>query len=340
MEYINCNLCGLNKTSLLFKTKDYPFRKDIFNIVECMECGLIYTNPRPTVEEIDKYYPEEYYNSKFFCPPLFFPLEPKLTRRVKNFIKKKVMTIHYGYFSKTNKRSFKNVFLKIITLPLKYRINPLLPHYKKFGKVLDVGCGTGHYLFVLRELGWETYGIEMDEKSALWAKEKLALNVIAGKIEEMIFPSNYFDVITLRHTLEHLYDPSKVLKKIYQILKLNGLVMISIPNVDSWEARIFSKWWWRWDIPRHLFHFSSKTIIKLLNKEGFRSTKIEYTPDVLGIICSLQDFLLNKFPQRRSLIMKFFKPDMISQLCSLFTPLGYFAVLAKKAGNIVVYGQK
>ena len=340
MKKINCNLCSSSKATFLLAVKERLLREDTFDIVQCRHCGLIYTNPRPKSEEIGKYYPEGYSGFQFSYPEPLFPGESKFLRKIKNVLKKKILEIHYGYFSNFEEELSKNNFLKVITLPFKHRIGYFFPPYKKSGRILDIGCATGHYLAKVRELGWETYGIEMDKKSASWAKEKLGLNVVAGEFSEANFPSNYFDVVTFWHSLEHLPDPSSALKKVYEILKMNGLVIIGIPNVATLETRIFGRWWWGWEVPRHLYHFSCKTIVKLLNKEGFRVIRIEYPPDVNNIILSLRIFLLDHFPKKENWMRRFFDPGENPKLYSFLMPSGYFLSLTRQVGRIVVYGQK
>jgi len=340
IEYINCIFCNLNDTDSLFEIKERLFGRKKFAIVRCKSCGLIYTNPRPVAKQMNKYYPEHYPPFQFSYPHPLFPPENSGLRRVKNNLKKRIFRIHYGYFTNTETDSFKNTFLRAATVLLKYRIGWIFPPYRKAGKVLDIGCATGHYLAKLRDLGWETYGIEPDPKSSSWARERLGLNVITGKLEDGNFPEDYFDVVTLWHTLEHVYDPLSTLKEIYRILKKEGLIILEIPNIATYEKQIFGKWWWAWEVPRHLYHFSPRTITKFLNKEKFKIMKIEYPPSTYNIISSLRNLLLDYFPKEERWIRSFFDPDDNAKLQLFLMPLGCFFSLIKQVGRMVVYGKK
>jgi len=340
IEYINCIFCNSNDTDSLFEIKERLFGKEKFAIVRCKNCGLIYTNPRPMAKQMSKYYPEHYPPFQFSYPDPLFPPENNALRRIKNNLKKRILRIHYGYFANIKTEPFKSSFLRAITVLLKYRIGWIFPPYEEGGKVLDMGCATGHYLAKLRDLGWETYGIEPDPKSSSWARERLGLNVITGKLEDGNFPENYFDVITLWHTLEHVDDPLSTLKEIYRILRKEGLIILEIPNIATYERKIFGRQWWAWEVPRHLYHFSPRTITKFLNKENFKVIKIEYPPSTNNIILSLQNVLLDYFPEKESWIRSFLDPDKNPKLHCFLIPLGYFLFLIKQVGRMVVYGKK
>ena len=98
----------------------------------------------------------------------------------------------------------------------------------------------------------------------------MGIDVFIGKLDEADFPHRYFDTITFWHTLEHLPDPSAALVETNRILKPKGQLLISVPNFQSWQARIMKSDWYHLDIPRHLYHFTPKTITQLLQKTGFR----------------------------------------------------------------------
>jgi len=340
MEYINCNLCGANDAKLLFTAKECLFGKRKFNIVQCNKCGLIYTNPRPTAEEINQYYPQEYSPFQFSYPDLLFPAENTWIRKFKNTLKKQILRIHYGYFSQNKPIHFFNNVLKFMTLPLKYGIGWIFPPYKKNGKVLDIGCSTGIYMAKLREIGWKTYGVEINQKAAKWGKEKLELDILAGTLELADFPAEYFDVITMWHSLEHMYSPADTLKEIRRILKKGGIIIIGIPNTETWETKFFGKYWWAWEVPRHLQHFSPKTIKLFLLKNSFKSIKIEYLPDINNIILSLQKFFLNIFPSKRNWITGFFDPDKNTRLRKSLKIVGYILMCLRQSGRVVIYAKK
>jgi len=336
MEFINCNLCGSNDTKVLYEVKGRLIGKENFNIVQCKQCGLVYTNPRPTVKEIEKYYPPNYSPFKFSYPEPLFSNGIGILRRI---LKKKILMLHYGYFANSEIDPSKKNFLRNITLPLKYRIGWILPPYKRGGKILDIGCSTGHYLSILRQLGWDTYGVEPDSKSSSWARRQMGLNVVTGRFEEIDFPLDYFDVVTLWHTLEHFHNPLAALRKVHGILKKDGLIIFAVPDISTLNRKIFGTNWWAWEVPRHLYHFSFSTIVKLLCKDSFKLLRVERPPYLAITILSLQNLLVGYFPKGEKWAKRFLTPEN-SKLSFLLSPIGWFLSFTGQTGEMMIYARK
>ena len=98
----------------------------------------------------------------------------------------------------------------------------------------------------------------------------MGLDVATGRFEDVDYPDSFFDVITMYHVLEHLYDPREALSKAYQLLRSEGLLVVAVPNFDSLQARLFRQRWYHLDAPRHLYHFTPRTLKMLLHKAGFK----------------------------------------------------------------------
>ena len=174
-EYVKCNLCDSDNSSIFFKGKDMVHKKKgLFTVVKCMNCGLIYTNPRPKENIISKYYPDEYWDINDNEDE---GMDIKLKKLVHKFI---------------NKISYKMT------------ISPQLG-----GKILDIGCGDGKRLLELRKEGWDTYGVEISDLAAEYVREKYGLNVFTGIVEDARFEDEFFDVIILSNVLEHLSRSEK-----------------------------------------------------------------------------------------------------------------------------------
>lgn len=341
MEYVKCNLCGSDNFFVKIKVTEYFHRDETFDIVQCKNCGLIYTNPRPTPKDMFNYYPKNYSSFQFSLPTSLFKNAKTRLTKLKNIIKKEFLRAHYNYFTDAEFISFlPKSFLRILTLPIKYQTGWIFPHYKKNGKILDIGCSTGFYLAKLKELGWETFGIEINSEAAKWGKEKLKLNIFCGSLESANFPSDYFDVVTMWHTLEHVYNPDHTLKEIYRILKKNGTIIIGVPNVDTIERIVFGRCWWAWEAPRHLYHYSLKTLSNFLKKNNFNITKIEFPVNVNNIILSLQIFFLHHFPKKEKWIKNFFDPDKNLLLRNILIPLGCLLSLFRQTGRMIIYAKK
>jgi SAM-dependent methyltransferase len=109
----------------------------------------------------------------------------------------------------------------------------------------------------------------MSPVAAAQARERVGDRIHAGTLETAPFTDESFDVILLSHTFEHLFSPRETLTRIRQLLKPDGIVVLTVPNVGSLEARLFGRWWVAWDPPRHLYHFEKVTVGKLLQLAGF-----------------------------------------------------------------------
>jgi SAM-dependent methyltransferase len=210
---------------------------DSFTYCRCSDCGLIFLNPRPDAKEILKFYSGEYYGEG--------------TRK----------------------------FRKWLEAPRKYfahkRIQRVEKYFAQSGRALDVGCGQGTFLQMMQEKGWECHGIELTADISSRAAQ-LGISVSVGEVQEGQFPDGSLDLITLWHVLEHLEDPSKALRTFRPMLKPKGILAISTPNIDSLQARISGSRWFHLDPPRHLYLFSPKTLLPLMESLGFSLLKIRF----------------------------------------------------------------
>jgi 2-polyprenyl-3-methyl-5-hydroxy-6-metoxy-1,4-benzoquinol methylase len=151
-----------------------------------------------------------------------------------------------------------------INIKKKYNI---VRQYQNVGHILDVGCGTGELLKYFKDKGWSTTGIEPADNARNFAVIKHDLDIYT---EERLndFKEENFDIITLWHVLEHVYDLNNRLEQLKRILKSNGHLIIAVPNIESHDAKFYGKYWAALDVPRHLYHFSKKTLTKLLHKHS------------------------------------------------------------------------
>lgn len=244
MEYTNCILCNKNNSEVFLTAGDlrYNTSEEKFTLDRCKECGIIFVNPRPSKSEMAKYYPEKY-------RPRLTLSASHLESRMKRYLPRK-----------------KAVFFR----------NPWYLDISEGTKVLDIGCGSGELLLLLKEKGCNAYGIDVDEVTTNYLRNVMNLNVITCDIDFGIpFQDGFFDAVFMRHSLEHFHNPLEVLKEVRRTLKTNGKLIIGIPNIDSLTAKFTGEYWGDLDIPRHLFHFSTSTIKTLVNHAGFFLEKIE-----------------------------------------------------------------
>jgi len=259
---INQSICGFCKSTnskILYKTFD--IFENNYTINKCNDCNAYFLAPRPSSERLSQAYDLSYYGEKEekFSSPL--------VEKVLDFFR--------------NGRS--------------RRVSKYL---KSGAKVLDIGCGNGRFLKYLLNYGkYELYGTEMEGNSANRAYKISEINLKIGSLEQNDFSNNYFDAITLFHVIEHLTEPKQVLEIIEKIIKPRGIVVFSFPNIASLQAIIFKGKWLHLDPPRHLFFFSPRDFINIMQNYGFKVVKKHYfslEQNPFGAVQSTLNLITNK----------------------------------------------
>jgi len=231
-----CNICGSSDC----KTFPNKFFKNI--LLRCPKCGLIFVELQPKLPELKKIYGQNYFkniNSNSIG--------------YENYLEDKPNII------KTFEKRFKN-------------IEKL---YLKKGKILDLGCAMGFFLEVAENHGWTPYGIEISNYAGNIAKERFRDKIFNGTLNEVSFPDNFFDIITMWDYLEHILNPLQELSRIRQFLKKDGLLILSTPDADSLSHKIFKDRWMGYKDQEHLYYFSEKNVRILLEQSGFKVLKKE-----------------------------------------------------------------
>jgi 2-polyprenyl-3-methyl-5-hydroxy-6-metoxy-1,4-benzoquinol methylase len=171
------------------------------------------------------------------------------------------------------------------------RHRDLISRYKQGGAILDIGCSSGAFLGTMKGPSWKLYGIDMETSTAEKARAATGAEVFVGDAVDAPFPTGSFDVITAFDLLEHVYQPREFLAKVLEWLKPGGIFCTMLPNIDSWESRIFGSYWYGLELPRHLFHFSPKSLRQVMITLGFEevvlsTSEISYVERSMGYVCS------------------------------------------------------
>ncbi len=239
MEKIQiCPICESRSFELELSTKDFFLSQETFNMQKCQACGFLITNPRPVKEHISSYYHSEDYISH----------------------------------SNKSKGLFAGLYQIARKLNLASKYSIITRHAQK-GQLLDIGSGTGHFLDFLQKKQWKVQGIEPDEEAAQFARENFKLKIAS---EENIskLSSHSFDVITMWHVLEHVHDLNQRMMDLQRLIKSKGLLVLALPNPDSYDSKYYVKYWAAYDLPRHLYHFRKSDVESLAKKYNFKIEKI------------------------------------------------------------------
>ena len=197
---------------------------------------MLITYPQPSVESLGKYYESE------------------------------------DYISHTDgKRSlFEKAYHFVKSIALKNKLDLINSQQPKKGRILDIGAGTGDFLAVAKDNGWETVGVEPSEKA-----RAIALKKAVSFVEETSGLENHsFDVITMWHVLEHVPNLDNQIKELKRLLKPSGTLIVAVPNFKSFDAKHYGTFWAAYDVPIHFWHFSKKAIKVLFEKENMKLEKI------------------------------------------------------------------
>jgi 2-polyprenyl-3-methyl-5-hydroxy-6-metoxy-1,4-benzoquinol methylase len=141
------------------------------------------------------------------------------------------------------------------------------------GRVLDVGCGDGKTLAIMRDLGWQVFGVEPDLEAARAARKAYGIEVFAGDLDAANLESESFDAVLLHHVIEHVQDPQALLVQCRRLLRKGGRLVIMTPNLAGLGHRVFGRAWFALDPPRHLVLFTSGALKQMAQRSGLRVVK-------------------------------------------------------------------
>ncbi len=269
----DCYLCGAQGKPLYQSLKDRLFGSPgEWNLKKCPnpECGLVWLDPMPLLEDISKAY-ETYYThgEEELAESLLHVSQPSpLVRlfplRLRKYLKHGFFASAYGY--PEGIRGFQRLAgFGLYLYPFLARTLARAVGYVPYlagGRLLDVGCGDGSYLDYMRSLGWEVEGVEVDPRAVEQAGKR-NLRVHSGTLEQQGFEDCRFDTIVLSHVLEHVHDPAALLRECHRILKPGGIIKVFVPNLESVGHRRFKASWLGLDPPRHLHLFTIRALRKL-----------------------------------------------------------------------------
>ncbi|HEY3130584.1 MAG TPA: class I SAM-dependent methyltransferase [Acidobacteriota bacterium] len=267
-----CSICSSPEVELFCTAFDrisnHPEKR--WQILRCRACGFGWTFPPLAEEEIAAYYPPAYLGD--------------------------VRQTLDGFLAGT------------LQLSRSWRKEPekvrLLERIVRTGRILDVGSADSKFLLALDPRRWQRTGVEFNREVVDLVRSKVpGLQLVTGDIYSQELPNLSFDVITFWHVFEHLPDPRRVLHRVYRLLRPGGWLFLSVPNFDSWQARLFRRHWYAFDdVPRHLHHFSPRSLELLLQEAGIHFCRHVFFSRIVNIHClkySLINWSEERFGSRR-----------------------------------------
>lgn len=236
IHYNSCPVCDSKEINPLLTIKDFSVSNENFVLWQCSVCSLRFTQDVPDENSIAPYYKSPDYISH--------------TNTDKGFINK--------------------TYQKVRNHTLQQKAKLIIGQTKvERGGILDIGSGTGAFLNVMKEKGWEVKGVEPDEDARKLANKLYDLHVDEPASMDNI-PSSSIDAITLWHVLEHVHQLHDYVEELKRLLKPKGKIFIAVPNYQSRDSGIYRSYWAAYDVPRHLYHFSPKSIKTLMQKHGLK----------------------------------------------------------------------
>ena len=237
-------MCGSGDATALFHGSDrlYHTTTKQFRVVRCDACGLQRLDPKPPPEELGRYYPDNYW----FAP------DQSAASRLEEAYRRVVLRDHVQFVAQA------------------------LADSTARGPLLDVGCGGGLFLGMMRERGLRVVGLDNSREAAGVAWRRQQVPALTGDLERAPLRSGSFAGLTMFHVMEHLYDPGAYLCAARALLAPDGRLVVQVPNAASWQARLLGQAWNGADIPRHLTDFRARDLEKMMEGAGFEVLRRKY----------------------------------------------------------------
>lgn len=262
MTDTNCCLCDEDSGEVIAKGEDFEYQtsSDTFTVKQCRSCSLVYLSPRPLFEEFERIYPANYHAFEF-------------------------SEQEFGFvFNVRRKLEAKRLLSWCKDIPDKARI-------------IDIGCGDGFHLELLKDFGkktWTLEGVDADERAASMAKKK-GLKVHCGLLENLDLKPSTYDLAILIQTIEHVADPPQLMRQVRSLLSPGGRVVIVTDNTDSLDFTIAKKrYWGGYHFPRHWNLFNKKTIHHLAEKTDLEVDKLTTQVSPVNWVYSIRNHLSDK----------------------------------------------
>ena len=289
-----------------------------FRLVRCRDCRHVYLNPRPTLETIAQYYPSDYSPHASTNEPVHEGTQPPTPSRFIQLAKWVPGLRGLYYWLKETGAEF------------------VPPVQEPQPQALELGCGNGNFLEILRDKGWHAQGLEPADAPVAAVRRK-GFTVHHGVFGPALYEEHSLDAVFAWMVLEHLHDPPGTLREIHRILKPNGWLVLSVPNWGCWEPKVLGRYWYSLQLPTHLHQFTPRILRNTLAECGFEQIRVVHQRNVFNLIGTLGLWLREKFPNGRlapKLLDFIANPSVRGQLA--LAPLGKVLAWTRQGGRLTI----
>lgn len=240
---MECPVCDYSPTELQYRLPDRLLGSaaERFDLFRCPSCGTVSQRRERIRDRISQFYPRDYW----------WDGSGRLSN-LERFYREAV--VRYDHLK----------FLKTVCPDTRNR------------RLLDIGCGSAVFLKLAKEAGYDAFGLDLSERAAGLAATEVPDRIFCGTEEDLIAAGEAFDILVLLHTLEHVLDPYQYLRKIRSLLRRPGGLIIQVPNMESYQARLLGPRWYGLDCPRHVCNFTLYALLYLLGRCGYRVERVRH----------------------------------------------------------------
>lgn len=270
VEQVDCPLCGTCEFDSVVQTPDFETGLGgEFRVVRCTRCGLAFTNPRPTLSSIARFYTPDYE------PHEGHAWEAGWRGRLHRRLQRAVLRADFDYPPQPAGSWTRALAMVGRAWIRSRRRRAAWFPYRGQGRLLDFGCGGAGFARTMKEYGWTVEGLDLSALVAAKVERSVGIRVHVGTLPHPDVRPASLDAITMWSSLEHVHDPRRVVGAARDALRPGGIFLVYVPNLASWSFDVFREGWLGLDLPRHLTHFTPETLNDLLRHEGLRVCQLQ-----------------------------------------------------------------
>lgn len=261
LEEVSCCMCGRSDARPIAVGEDFEYHtsRETFLALSCRGCGVIYLSPRPAADSLPSIYPANYHAFNFSAERF------GLAYKARTWLERR-------------------------------RVLSCCRDLSESARILDVGCGDGFHVRLLRKFGrpgWRVEGVDADVR-AVGAARAHGLDIHLGDVHDVDLPLSSYDLILLIMTVEHLPDPLDALHRIRELLRPGGRVMVITDNTATFDFKIFGgRHWGGYHFPRHWNLFNANSLRALLERADLEVEEVTTLLSPVNWVYSIRNLLVD-----------------------------------------------